>query len=142
MSSPSALAVKNTSNLHVRKFTSELSDDRLYRNDGSWQFQDVTESAGVGHTGWGVGCAIGDYDNVGLADLYVTNIGQNILYRNRGDGTFAGVSEASDDHFGSSAAFLDGDGDLDLYVSNYVDTDLSKIPEPGADPICAWLECP
>ena len=118
--------------------------NRLYRNEGSWQFLDVTESASVGHTGWSVGCAIADYDNDGLPDLYVTNIGPNVLYRNRGDGTFFEVSDASDSRFGTSAAFFDadGDGDLDLYVANYVDPDLAKIPAPGSDPTCVWLGLP
>ena len=118
--------------------------NRLYRNEGSWQFLDVTESASVGHTGWSVGCTIADYDNDGLPDLYVTNIGPNVLYRNRGDGTFFEVSEASDSRFGTSAAFFDadGDGDLDLYVANYVDPDLAKIPAPGSDPTCVWLGLP
>ena len=85
-----------------------------------------------------------DYDNDGLPDLYVTNIGPNVLYRNRGDGTFFEVSDASDSRFGTSAAFFDadGDGDLDLYVANYVDPDLAKIPAPGSDPTCVWLGLP
>lgn len=118
--------------------------NRLYRNEGAWRFRDVTDEAGVGHEGWGVGCATGDYDNDGHVDLYVTNIGPNVLYRNRGDGTFVETPQASDDRFGASAAFFDsdGDGDLDLYVANYVDPDLSKLPAPGTDPTCVWLGMP
>ena len=118
--------------------------NRLYRNEGEWRFRDVTEHAAVGHEGWGIGCAVGDYDNDGFADLYVTNIGANTLYRNRGDGTFVEVFEAGDAGFGSSAAFFDadGDGDLDLYAANYVDPDLSKIPAPRSDPTCVWLGMP
>jgi hypothetical protein len=118
--------------------------NRLYRNEGDWRFRDVSDSAGIGHEGWGVGCAAGDYDNDGHVDLYVTNIGPNVLYRNRGDGTFVEVGDATDDRFGASAAFFDadGDGDLDLYAANYVDPDLSKIAEPGSDPTCVWLGMP
>jgi hypothetical protein len=118
--------------------------NRLYRNEGEWRFRDVTQQAGVGDEGWGIGCAVGDLDNDGLLDLYVTNLGPNVLYRNLGDGTFENVTSSrggGDDRFGASAAFFDaeGDGDLDLYVANYVDPDLSKIPEPGAEPTCLWL---
>ena len=118
-----------------------VGGNRLYRNEGEWRFRDVTEHAGVGDEGWGVGCAVGDYDNDGFADLYVINIGANTLFRNRGDGTFVEVFKAADAGFGSSAAFFDadGDGDLDLYAANYVDPDLSKIPAPGSDPTCVWL---
>ena len=99
---------------------------RLYRNLGGWRFQDVTASAGlVCPSGFGMGCTVGDYDGDGRDDLYVTQVGSNRLYRNRGDGTFedttarAGVAVGL---FGTSAAFvdLDQDGDLDLMVVNYV----------------------
>ena len=97
----------------------------LYRNDGA-RFADVTEAAGVGHTGWGMGCAAADYDNDGDLDLYLTNYGKNVLYNNRGDGTFEDLSDlagVADDRFGTGCAFLDYDNDgyLDLYVANYVD---------------------
>jgi len=96
----------------------------LYRNQGDGTFADVTEAAGVGHTGYGMGVCAGDYDNDGHIDIYVTNFGPNVLYRNRGDGTFEDVTAAAavgDDRVGSSAAFADwdADGDLDLYVANY-----------------------
>lgn len=102
--------------------------NRLYRNDGAasgWSFTDVTGEAGVGDSGYGMGCAVGDYDNDGDLDLYVTNFGSNVLYRNEGDGTFTDVTAAAgvgDEQWTSSAAFLDydADGDLDLYSLNYV----------------------
>src|SRR5437016_2919190 len=68
--------------------------NRLYRNDGNWKFTDVTEKAGLSGvgTGYGMGVAVGDFDNDGFPDIYVTNYGANVLYRNRGDGTFEDVT--------------------------------------------------
>jgi enediyne biosynthesis protein E4 len=99
----------------------------LYRNDGNWKFTDVTESSGVGDTGYGLGVCVGDYNNDGHPDIYVNNFGPNVLYRNNGDGTFTDVTReagvAAGDRVGAGASFLDmdGDGDLDLFVANYVD---------------------
>ncbi|MCH7885220.1 MAG: CRTAC1 family protein [Planctomycetes bacterium] len=98
---------------------------RLYRNVDGAHFEDVTDRAGVGFVGFGMGAAWGDYDNDGDLDLYVTSYGGNVLYRNRGDGTFDDVTQASgvqDTRFstGCSWADYDRDGDLDLYVCNYV----------------------
>jgi hypothetical protein len=99
--------------------------NRMFRNNGDLSFTDVTDHAGVGDTGYGMGCTFGDYDNDGHVDIYVTNFGPNRLYHNNGDGTFTDVTERSgvgDDRSGASAAFgdYDRDGDLDLYVVNYV----------------------
>ena len=106
--------------------TSNLAGNRLYRNDGSGRFDDVTATAGVGDTGYGMGCACGDYDDDGDVDLYVTNVGANVLYVNNGDGTFSDVTAVAgvgDAGWGTSAAFLDidTDGDLDLFIANYLD---------------------
>jgi len=104
--------------------------NRLFRNmlseSGRLTFVDVTEKAGVGHDGYGMGAATGDYDNDGFLDLYVTNVAGNVLYHNNGDGTFTDVTRAAgvtDGRWSTSAAFLDYDGDgyLDLFVANYVD---------------------
>ncbi len=100
--------------------------NRLYRNLGGGRFQDVTEQAGVRGTGYGMGVAVGDYDNDGSPDLYVTNYGQNELFHNETDGTFQNVTAVSGvgaGGFSTSAAFLDFDRDgfLDLYVARYVD---------------------
>jgi hypothetical protein len=98
----------------------------LYRNDGRFKFTDVTDEAGVGETGFGLGVAVGDYDNDGDLDLYVNNYGPNVLYRNNGDGTFTDVTKqagvANDHKVGAAVFFLDmdKDGDLDLFVANYL----------------------
>jgi hypothetical protein len=106
--------------------------DALYRNDGpdgkgGWRFTDVTRQAGIeaDGAGYGMGCCAGDYDNDGDLDLYVTNYGPNVLYRNNGDGTFTDVARQAgvdDPRWGTGCAFgdYDRDGDLDLYVANYV----------------------
>jgi hypothetical protein len=104
--------------------------NRLFKNllseTGELRFLDVTDKAGVGHVGCGMGVAVGDYDNDGLPDLYVTNFGPNVLYHNNGDGTFTDVTRQAgvdDLHWSTSAAWVDFDGDgwLDLFVCNYVD---------------------
>jgi len=101
----------------------------LYRNLGGWQFQDVTAEAGVGDTGFGLGVTVGDYDSDGDPDLYLNNYGPNVLYRNNGDGTFSDVTDqagvGNGGLVGAGASFLDmdADGDLDLYVANYLDFD-------------------
>ncbi len=100
----------------------------LYRNEGA-TFSDATDESGLGDTGWGMGCAVADYDNDGDADVYVTNYGGNALYENRGDGVFADVAPRARvvgvETFSTGCAFFDADrdGDLDLYVANYVDFD-------------------
>ncbi len=106
--------------------------NRLYRNDGGWKFTDVTDKAGVGDRGYGMGCTAADYDGDGHVDLYVTNYGPNVLYRNRGDGTFedvtakAGVAGPAKlnkwTKWSTNSVFFDADGDrdLDLYVCNYL----------------------
>ena len=114
--------------------------DRLYRNDSApapgggkrLRFTDVTAAAGLaGETGYGMGAAVGDYDGDGDPDLYVTNFGGNVLWENRGDGTFEDVTAeagADDPRWSVAAAFFDydRDGDLDLYVGNYVDFGFAK----------------
>lgn len=104
--------------------------DRLFRNtlseSGRLAFVDVTAAAGLGRTAWGMGAAVGDYDNDGDPDLYVTAFGNNVLYRNNGDGTFTDVTARAgvdDPRWTTGAAFVDydADGDLDLVVVAYVD---------------------
>ena len=104
----------------------------LYQNNGNGKFTDVTAAAGVGDTGYGMGCVTADYDNDGDTDLYVTNFGGNLLYRNNGNGTFTDVTAhagvGGGDKWSSSCTFVDydNDGNLDLYVVNYLDYDITK----------------
>ena len=106
----------------------------LYRNNGDGTFADVTSDAGVGDTGYGFGCCVGDYDNDGYSDLYVTNFGPNLLYHNNGDGTFTDMTHEAgvgDERWGASAAFADydNDGNIDLFVANYVTYQLENNQE-------------
>jgi hypothetical protein len=123
--------------------------NHLYRNNHDGTFTDVTEKAGLARTGWGQGVCVGDYDNDGWEDLYVTYYGKNVLYRNNGNGTFTDVSDkagvsGSGKAWGTGCAFVDydRDGRLDLMVANYVDFDLSSAPAPGDRPSCIWKGVP
>ncbi|MHB8973111.1 MAG: CRTAC1 family protein [Pirellulaceae bacterium] len=106
--------------------TTETPRNALYRNEGGWKFRDVTDQAGVGDTGFGLGVTIADYDQDGYPDIYISNFGPNVLYHNQGDGTFsvatATAGVAAGNTVGAGVAFLDidADGDLDLYAANYV----------------------
>ena len=121
----------------------------LYRNLGDLRFQDVTEEAGIQHTGWAQGACVGDVDNDGFDDLFIPHWGQNRLYRNQGDGTFRdetavrGLTEAVR-RWGTGCAFLDfdRDGDLDLFVANYLRFDPEKTPKPGEGAECRWKGMP
>ena len=114
----------------------EIPTNCLYRNNGDGTFTNVTEKAGVGDTGYGHGCTVGDYNNDGQLDLYVTNYGTNRLYRNNGDGTFTEVAESAgvtEPRWSTSCAFADydRDGNLDLYVVNYIVFDINENPWCG-----------
>jgi hypothetical protein len=119
----------------------------LWRNRGDGTFEDVTEKAGVGYPGWGMGVASGDYDNDGWGDLYVTCFGPNVLYRNNGNGTFSDVTAKAavgDPRWSAGAAFADYDNDgwLDLFVSNYVDVRLDALPAFGGGKYCHFQGLP
>jgi enediyne biosynthesis protein E4 len=125
------------------------STSHLYRNLGNLRFEDVTEKAGLGKVGWGQGVCVGDYDNDGYADLFVTYYGHSVLYHNEGNGTFRDVTEAaglkSDAvRWDTGCSFFDYDldGKLDLVVTGYVEFDRSKIPEPGSGGYCQWKGIP
>lgn len=104
----------------------------LYKNDGGWKFTDVTADSGLNDHAYHLGVCIGDYDNDGHPDIFLSNFGPDILYHNNGDGTFTNVTEkagvSNGQHVGAGASFLDidHDGDLDLFVSNYCDFTIEK----------------
>ncbi|MCA1565316.1 MAG: CRTAC1 family protein [Acidobacteria bacterium] len=115
----------------------------LYRNRGDGTFADVTQKAGVGDIGWGMGIAIADYNNDGFQDIYVTCVGANHLLKNNGDGTFTDVTEKAgvgDPRWSTGASFVDydNDGRLDLFVANYVSFDFNKLPEFGKEKTCQF----
>ncbi|MFB3778685.1 MAG: CRTAC1 family protein [Bryobacteraceae bacterium] len=123
--------------------------NHLYKNNRDGTFKDVTQQAGLARSGWGQSVSVGDYDNDGFADIFVTYWGHNALYHNNGDGTFTDVSSRAGVtgdrlRWGSGASFFDYDRDgyVDLFVANYVDLDVKRTPLPGADATCQWLGLP
>ncbi len=121
---------------------------KLYRNNHNGTFTDVTLKSGLAQCGWGFGVAVGDYDNDGWEDLYLTRLDGAALFRNNHDGTFSDVTAkagaGNPGRWGTSTAFgdYDNDGFLDLYVANYVDLDLGHLPEFGSGPFCQYRGIP
>ena len=118
----------------------------LYRNDGKGRFTEVGGSMGFGSEGWAQGICLGDYDNDGREDVFVTYYGHNRLFHNEG-GRFRDVTAeaklpVSGTRYGSGCTFLDydHDGRLDIFVANYVDLDLGATPKPGSADTCKWKE--
>ena len=121
----------------------------LYRNNHDGTFTDETVKAGLAQTMWGQGACVGDYDNDGRPDLFVTAYGTNHLFHNNGNGTFTDVSEqagvaGSGKEWGTGCAFVDydRDGRLDLMIADYVHFDLAKTPVPGQGSGCMWKGTP
>jgi enediyne biosynthesis protein E4 len=119
----------------------------LYRNLGKGRFEDVTDKAGVGHPGWGMGVCTADADGDGWEDLYVTAVGGGRFYRNNHDGTFSDVTARAGVAVpgwsaGCGFADYDRDGDLDLFVSRYVKIDLANLPQFGRDKTCQYRGIP
>jgi len=121
----------------------------LYRNLGGLRFEDVTTRAGVQPTGWGQGVCVGDVDNDGKPDLFITQWGQNVLLRNQGNGAFRDETAprglgSPQRRWSTGCAFLDydRDGHLDLLVAHYVDFDPDNVPKPGDTSNCRWNGMP
>jgi len=121
----------------------------LFRNNRDGTFTDVTEKARLTRSGWGQACCVGDYDNDGFDDLFVSYFGRNVLYHNNGDGTFTDVSEqagvaGTENRWGAGCCFLDYDGDglLDLFVAHYVNFDPAHAPKPGQAAYCMYNDIP
>ena len=105
----------------------------LYHNLGNWRFEDVTDKAGVSNERWGMGVTVGDYDNDGRPDIYISNYGVSRLYHNNGNGTFNDVAEklgCARKGWSTGASFgdYDGDGRLDIFVPGYLEFDLKNLP--------------
>jgi hypothetical protein len=123
--------------------------NRLYNNNRDGTFTDVTAKAGLTRTGWASAVTVGDYDNDGFEDLFITYYGRNVLYHNNGDGTFSDVTEKAGlgqpaVRYGSGCTWVDydRDGHLDLFVANYLNTTLEKLPKPGENADCTWKGVP
>lgn len=112
----------------------EKPRNALYRNHGAWIFSDATSASGLGDTGFGMGVTVGDFNNDGFPDVYISNFGPNILYQNNGDGTFSPAADqltlARGHKVGGGVSMLDidRDGNLDIYAANYIQFDFDQRP--------------
>ncbi len=123
------------------------TSSRLFRNNGDGTFTDVTRESGLINQGWGVGVTVGDYDNDGHRDVFITNFGTNALFHNNGNGTFTNVTreaglEGGNWSTGCAWGDYDRDGRLDLYVARYVDFEKDRMPTPGTNTYCTYRGIP
>jgi enediyne biosynthesis protein E4 len=123
------------------------TSSRLFRNNGDGTFTDVTKESGLINQGWGVGVTVGDYDNDGYRDVFITNFGTNALFHNNGNGTFTNVTKESGlegGNWSTGCAWgdYDRDGRLDLYVARYVDFQVGQMPRPGTNTYCNYRGVP
>jgi hypothetical protein len=139
----------NGTELPGTAIAADHATSHLFHNNHDGTFSDVTLKSGLGLVGWGQGACVGDYDNDGFDDLYVTSYGKNHLFHNQRDGTFKDVSVetgtgGTGKEWGTGCAFVDydRDGRLDLIVANYVHFDLAATPAPGAEAGCMWKGTP
>lgn len=128
----------NGSTINAELGKEKAPKSALYRNLGNWKFENVTEKAGVSNERYGMGVAIGDYNNDGFSDIFVGNYGTSRLYKNNGDGTFTDVApkvglDIKGWHNGATFGDYDKDGRLDLFVPSYLDFDLNKLPPSPLD---------
>jgi hypothetical protein len=146
---PDIFLVNGTEMPSAAKASQAAPSNHLLHNNHDGTFTDVTAKAGLVSSGWGQGVCVGDYDNDGFDDLYVTGYGKGRLFHNLGNGTFREVGEAAGvagtgKEWGTGCSFVDydRDGKLDLMVANYVHFDLAKTPLPGAESGCIWKGTP
>jgi enediyne biosynthesis protein E4 len=139
----------NGTRLDARWPPGKTPTTHLYKNNRDGTFTDVTERSGLGRTGWQTGVCVGDYNNDGWDDLFLTFWGHNVLFQNNGDGTFTDVTRKAglyqeEVRWGTGCTFLDYDRDgfLDLFVANYIVLDLANVPPPGAGSYCTWKGFP
>jgi hypothetical protein len=119
----------------------------LYHNEGGGKFKDVTPQSGMKKKGWGMGVCVGDYDNDGFQDVFITAFGPGVLFHNNGDGTFTDVTRLAgigNARWSTNCAFgdYDRDGNVDLYVANYIDFSEEKVGPPGSKPNCQYMGIP
>jgi hypothetical protein len=132
-----------------RSASSARTTNQLYRNRRDGTFLNVAATSGFANEGWASAVTVGDYDNDGYDDLFITYWGQNKLYRNTGKGSFVDVTDRAGlttkgIRWGAGCSFIDfdRDGDLDLFVANYLKFDLESVPSPGKGANCMWKGVP